>query len=114
MLHFPPAGGVVNIHLPSHVLHVSPAHVLDFIFTLIVNGQVRANSPIDFHDGCVIDHQQLGGPGVLIVIREDSTRQDKTLLLCANLRLQQLILSVSTAKLCFVSQSVSCLLMELY
>lgn len=113
MLHFPPAGGAVNIHLPSHVLHVSPAHVLDFIFALIVNGQVRANSLIDFHDGCAIDHQQLGGAGVLIVIREGYQTGQNTPS-CANLRLQQLILTVSTAKLYFVSQSVSSLLMEFY
>lgn len=52
---FTPAGGAVNIHLPSHVLHVSHAPVLDFISTLIVKGQVRATSPIYFHDGCGID-----------------------------------------------------------
>lgn len=109
---FSTSRGCSDIQLPSHVLHVSPAHVLDFIFTLI--GQVRANSPIYFHDGGVIDHQHLGGAGVLIVIREYSTSQDKTLLSCANVRLQQPTLTVSTAKLCFVSQSVSSLLIGFY
>lgn len=98
---FSPAGGAVNIHLPSHVLHVNHAPVLEFISTLIVKGQVRATSQIYFHDGCGIDHTQLGGVNFHCPARQDKIQ----LLLCANLTLEELILTVATVKLCFVSQS---------
>lgn len=97
MFHLPPVGGAGDTHLPSHVLHVSPAPPFSTP-TLIANGQVRATSRSIFMTA-VSSITVSGGSHC-------PARQDKLqLLLCANVTLEELILTVSTAKLCSVSQS---------
>lgn len=61
----------MNIRLPSHVLHVSPAHGLDFISILIANRQVQASTFV--MAASLIKNSWVGG----VLLLRESVRCEK-------------------------------------